>query len=360
MLHSDNNDSGVANRERARRALAGLPRVPLAIAPTPLEPAPRLSARLDGPPILVKRDDLTGLALGGNKVRMLEYVLGKAVATGSNTVIGGSAAQSNYSRVLAGACARLGLECHLVLRRIRGAHDDTPQGSLLLDLLFGAHVHLVEDDRDLQVETLVALGERLERAGRRVYRALQASEVDKTLHALAYVEAAFELLDQVDALGADVARIYICSLDTSHAGLILGLRAAGSPIEVIGVSPYEGPFWTDRTAEDEVARLANETAEILGLDTRIAAAEVTTTFDFAGRYGELTENGLRALRLFGAAEGLVLDPVYTMKAAAAMIAAVEGTGDGRPVVFWHTGGTPALFAYAGELGVGGSARRLGD
>lgn len=342
-----------ATRRRAvaNATLAKLPRAVLAVTPTPIQTAPRLSAELGGPPILVKRDDLTGLAFGGNKVRMLEYVLGKAIDQGCDTVIGGSASQSNYSRVLAGACAKLGLDCHLVLRRMDGRGDDSPQGSLLLDHLYGASVQLIDDDRDLQVAVLTELGDRLEDGGRVVYRALQASEVDKTLHALPYVEAAFEFLDQLDELDQDVGRIYICSLDTTHAGLLLGLRAAGSDIELVGVSPYEDAVQSERTAEEEVARLANEAAEILGLDVTILPGEVTTTFEFAGRYGEVTDDGVAATHLFARTEGLIVDPIYTMKAAAAMIADIRTGASDRPIVFWHTGGTPAVFAYAAELGV---------
>ena len=354
-------DDMAATAERRRKQvtdeLGKMPRADLAITPTPLQSAPRLGEQLGGRSIYIKRDDLTGLAFGGNKVRMLEYVLGKAVAAGCDTVIGGSASQSNYSRVLAGSCAKLGLECHLVLRRMDGRNDDAPQGSLLLDQIYGAHVELVDDDRDLQVDTLTALGDRLEAEGRVVYRALQASEADKTMHALPYLEAAFEFLDQIEAEGIDVARIYICSLDTTHAGLLLGLRAAGSDIEVIGVSPYADGMWADRTAEQEVARLANEAAEMLGLDITIDPADVRTTFEFAGTYGQVTEGGVHATHLFARTEGLMLDPIYTMKAAAAMVSD-HHTGDlpDGPIVFWHTGGTPAVFAYAAELLAGAPHR----
>lgn len=333
-----------------RDALAQLPRAELAIRPTPLEYASRLSLELGGPDVHIKRDDLTGLAFGGNKVRMLEYVLGKAVADGCDTVIGGSASQSNYSRVLAGACAKLGLDCHLVLRRMAGRGDDHPQGSLLLDLLYGAQVTLVDDDRDVQVVALNELGDRLEQQGRRVYRALQASERDKSMHALPYVEAAFEVLEQIDAGNLDIRRIYICSLDTTHAGLLLGLRAAQSDIEVIGVSPYESALWSDRTAEQEVARLANECAVTLNLAVSIEPGDVMTTFAYAGRYGEVTDAGIEATQLFARAEGLMLDPIYTMKAGAAMVDDLRrGAAPDGDVLFWHTGGTPAVFAYASEL-----------
>lgn len=357
-MSDDTVNTAARRREQVTDALGKMPRAELAMTPTPLQIAPRLGGQLGGRSIYIKRDDMTGLAFGGNKVRMLEYVLGKAVAAGCDTVIGGSASQSNYSRVLAGACAKLGLECHLVLRRMEGRNDDSPQGSLLLDLLYGAHVELVDDDRVVQVDTLTALGDRLEAEGRVVYRALQASEDDKSMHALPYLEAAFELLDQLEALDIDATRIYICSLDTTHAGLLLGLRAAGSDIEVVGVSPYEDGMWADRTAEQEVARLANEAAVMLGLDITIDPADVTTTFEFAGRYGQVTDAGVDATHLFARTEGLMLDPIYTMKAAAALLADHHrGDLPDGSTVFWHTGGTPAVFAYASELLVGIPGRR---
>lgn len=349
---SNTTQSPTERRATIRDALAAMPRAELAIVPTPLQRAPRLSDRLGATPILIKRDDMTGLAFGGNKVRMLEYVLGKAIALGADTVIGGSASQSNYSRVLAGSCAKLGLDCHLVLRRMKNRGEDSPQGSLLLDLLYGATVHLVEDDRKLQVDTLAELGDQLEAGGRNVFRVLQASEADKTLHALPYVEAAYEILEQFDAMGVTPGRIYICSLDTTHAGLLLGLRAAGSSIEVVGVSPYADGLWADRTAQQEVSRMANEAAAMLDIDIHIAIEEVTTTFEFAGQYGETTPEGISATHLFARMEGLALDPIYTMKAAAAMVADIErGLVPEGPVVFWHTGGIPALFAYSTELGI---------
>lgn len=341
----------IRRRRLARAVLDSLPRAQLAVLPTPLHEAPRLAQQLGSPPLFIKRDDLTGLAFGGNKVRMLEYVLGKAIASGCDTVIGGSASQSNYSRVLAGSCAKLGLDCHLVLRRMAGQNDDEPQGSLLIDLLFGATVQLIEDDRVAQVKTLAGLGDQLERQGRVVYRALQASEEDKTMHALPYVDAAFEVVDQLDELGVSLTRIYICSLDTTHAGLLLGLRAAGSNAEVVGVSPYEQPPWTDRTAEEEVARLANDAAVMLQLDIRISPTEVNTTFGFAGRYGQVTDAGVAATHLFARTEGLLLDPIYTMKAAAAMVHDIERAAvPNGPILFWHTGGLPAVFAYSTAYG----------
>ncbi len=342
----------LSRSDSIRNAVARFPRVKLANTPTPLEYAPRLTNALGGPRIYVKRDDLTGLAFGGNKTRMFEFVLGKAVHEGCDTVVGGSAVQSNYSRQLAAACARLDLECHLVLRRVRGIADDEIQGSLLIDLLVGAHVRLVDDDRAQQTESQLAIAEDLRRKGRRVYLARQASEVDKALHAVAFVEAVTELSEQSVALSILPTWIYVASYDTTAAGLLVGLRAAGITTRLRAISPNPVSIWPDRSIEQEVVRTASELSSLLGLAVPVDQADLDITTAHAGaRYGEVTEQGLEAMRLFASHEGILLDPVYTSKAAAALI---DHTRRGiltraDTVVFWHTGGQPALFAYADQL-----------
>ena len=195
---------------------------------------------------------------------MLEYVLGKAIAEGATAVVGGSAAQSNYSRQLAASCARLGSDCHLVLRQVRTG-DERLQGSLLLDHLYGATIELVGDDRAAQIHRLTERADALEREGAVVYRAPQASEVDKPLHAAAYAGAAVEMLEQAAAAGIAPTHLYVSSLDTTHAGLLLGLKAAGSEIEVRAISPNERAIFADRDIEDEVARLVTAAGRLLGL-----------------------------------------------------------------------------------------------
>jgi len=341
-----------ASRDVVRAALARLPRVDLGVRETPFEPLPRLTAALGGPRLHIKRDDLAGGPLGGNKTRMLEFVLAKAVAAGATAVVGGSAAQSNYSRQLAAGCARLGLHCHLVLRVIREG-DEHPQGSLLLDYLYGATVQLVGDDRAAQTRRLAELADELTAAGEVVYAAPQASEDDKVLHAAAYVSGAVELLDQAAAAGVSLSHLYVSSLDTTHAGLLLGLRASGSDLVVRAISPNERAIFPDRTIEQEVSRLVEGAAQLLDLPVRVSALDVETSTSHVGeRYGVLTTDGVEALGLFARTEAIVLDPVYSAKAAAALIADVRsGVLDpGDTVVFWHTGGLPALFAYADAIG----------
>jgi 1-aminocyclopropane-1-carboxylate deaminase/D-cysteine desulfhydrase-like pyridoxal-dependent ACC family enzyme len=335
-----------------RAAVDRLPRVSLGVAETPLEPLPRLTAALGGPQLYIKRDDLAGGPLGGNKTRMLEFVLAKAIANGATAVVGGSAAQSNYSRQLAAACARLGLGCHLVLRRLRPG-DERLQGSLLLDHLYGARIEFVDDDRVEQVRRLTELAERLEREGEVVYRAPQASEADKPLHAAAYAGAAVEMLAQAVAVGIEPTHVYVSSLDTTHAGLLLGLRSAGSRMALRAISPNERAIFADRTIEEEVARLTAAASRLLGLTVSISADEIDTSAAHVGtRYGDVTADGLAAMRLFARTEAIVLDPVYTAKAAAALIADVESGAltQTDTVIFWHTGGMPAVFAYADALG----------
>lgn len=343
----------VAERRAIEAALERLPRVDLGVTATPLHDATRLSAALGGPRILVKRDDMAGGPLGGNKTRMLEVILGKAVAAGADTVVGGSAAQSNYSRQLAAGCARAGLDCHLVLRRVRGEALDEPQGSLLLDVLYGAKVELVGDDRDEQVERLTALADELTAAGRTVFKAPQASTADWPLHAAAYVPAAFELLDQLAAIDVVPTALVLSSLDMTHAGLLLGLRAGGATFPIHAVSPYEASILGERTVEEAVVDVAHRAATMLGSELTFEPAGISTTFAFVGPgYGQLTDEAVEAMGLFARTEAIVLDPVYSAKAAAALIADIA---DGRygaddTVVFWHSGGLPALFAYADELG----------
>jgi 1-aminocyclopropane-1-carboxylate deaminase/D-cysteine desulfhydrase-like pyridoxal-dependent ACC family enzyme len=340
-----------------RAAIDAVPRVRLAQLPTPLEELPRLREALGGPTvaprILVKRDDQTGLALGGNKTRMFEFVIASAVDQGADVVVGGAAVHSNYARQLAAACAKVGLECHLVLRRVRGERDREIQGALLLDLIVGAHVQLIEDDRSAQTAALNELAERLEAEGRRVFRALLASEESKWLQSLAYVDAVLELLGQARTAGIAIDRIYAPTLEATHAGIRLGLTALGSSARFLAVSPNEASIWPGRTVAEETARAANEVAGKIGIPTRLDPANVELTMDYVGEaYGAVTVGGQEAMRLFGRTEALLLDPVYTAKAAAAMIDHIRRgmIGPDETVVFWHTGGLPAIFAYAGELG----------
>jgi 1-aminocyclopropane-1-carboxylate deaminase/D-cysteine desulfhydrase-like pyridoxal-dependent ACC family enzyme len=335
-------------------AIACLPRVALAHLPTPLDETPRLSRDLGGIRILVKREDATGLALGGNKTRMFEFVLGKVLREGYDTVVTGAAAQSNYCRQLAAACARLGLDCHLVLRRVRGAKDDVVQGSLLVDLLCGASVSLVDGDWRAVAAGIRSLGEELCDQGRKVYTAQLESEVGLGLYAVAYCAMFTELFGQLEAREIRIDRLWLCSADTTQAGLALANKHVGAPFRVTGVSPLPAPIYGDIDSPALIATIANEAAEILGITTRLEPSDVENLCDYVGEdYGKVTPEGLAALHRLARLEGLLLDPVYTAKAMAGLIDQIERgrIESGEAVVFVHTGGTPALFAYSDELGV---------
>ncbi|NKB67881.1 MAG: pyridoxal-phosphate dependent enzyme [Candidatus Latescibacteria bacterium] len=337
------------NTEKAvqlEAALDRLPRVDLvSVRPTPLEALPRLSAHLGGPPLYIKRDDLTGLAMGGNKTRMFEYSLADAQAKGAQVIVAGAAVQSNYCRQLAAACARLGLELQLILRPVRDIDEQEIQGNQLLQRLCGAQVTILPTrDHPSQQAALKARVDELTAQGRKVYWPRRADTVD--LDALAYAAAALELAHQCRQMGLEPGHLYCSALDTTQAGLALGLAYLQSPIKVRGFCPVEKQF--DRCRE--MADMANQGARRLGLDFTMAAKDFDN--DFVGpRYGLPSPEGLEALRLLARTEGILLDPVYTSKAMAGLFADIEAgkLGGDKPVVFWHTGGHPALFAYADEV-----------
>lgn len=328
-------------------AIDGLPRVSLGLRPTPLEAMPRLQALLGAPELYIKRDDLTGLAFGGNKTRMLELSMADAQAAGAEVVVFGAAVQSNYCRQLAAACAKLGIELHLLLRPERQEDREEIQGNQLLQRLLGAHVTVLPDnDRSRQQAAIQARAEELRRAGRQVYVPRQTDTVD--LDAIAYAESALEVVRQCQELGIQPRYLYVAAHDTTQAGLVLGFKAAGSSIQVRGFCPLSHvPARRERMAE-----IANQAAARLGLDLVLTAEDFWNDDSFVGeRYGVPTELGLEAIRLVAQNEGILLDPVYTGKAMAGLISHIrEGALDpNEPVIFLHTGGAPALFGYADAI-----------
>ncbi len=327
-------------------AIAKLPRVQLAsIRPTPLEPLPRLTAHLDGPALYIKRDDLTGLAFGGNKTRMFEFALADALAKGADTIVAGAAVQSNYCRQLAAACAKLDLELHLLLRPVRPIDRTQSQGNNLLQHLLGAQITvLAEGDWHGQQNALQAKVEQLAAQGKNVYWPRREDTID--LDAVAYAEVGVEIARQCQEQGINPSYLYLCALDTTQAGIALGLAYIESPIQVRGFSPFPGP---DSRHED-MATIANQAARRLGLDMALRAADFDNDDSFVGAgYGIPTPAGLDALRTMARQEGILLDPVYTSKALAGLFAHVrDGRLDGG-AIFLHTGGNPALFAYAQEV-----------
>lgn len=333
--------------------LEHLPRVRFATLPTPLEEAPRLAEALGGITLYVKREDLSGLAFGGNKSRLLEYVIADLLERGIDTVVAVAAAQSNKLREVAAAAARFGL--HAVLLIDDEPPAGTPQGNLLLYDLLGAEVRFLGKPpagRDmLAAQELVAAEEEvkveLERAGRKV-ELLERRLGYGVLATAAYVDAARELVGQFaeQAIGPD--RIFITAGGgATIAGLVLGLKHLRCPARVVGVSVLQPPATVTAGAVD----LARRCAERLDIETRITPEDFTV-LDYADPgYGILTPSVARAIRLAATRHGVVLDPVYNGKTMAALIDQVEAGAivPGMTVVTVNTGGGPALFAYADEL-----------
>src|SRR5438067_561083 len=217
-----------------RERIAQLPRVSLAQLPTPLDEAPRFSAALGGPRILIKREDLTGLAFGGNKSRMLEFRIANALREGADCIINGAAVQSNDCRQTAAAGAKLGLKVYLVLKERRNRSDPHPQGNFLLDKLLGAEVITIGPDEAVsQQQVMTDLAERLRSEGHRPYLSLQ----DLHLWAVGYVDCFLEIQEQLAAMGVPAGYIYLTSGLMSQAGLVLGARATGASLGVVGVCP---------------------------------------------------------------------------------------------------------------------------
>ncbi len=342
-------DSGARTLTRAElvERIGRHPRVPLAHLPTPLDPCPRLSAALGGPRILVKRDDMTGLAFGGNKTRHLEFVFADVLAAGADTVVAGAYTQSNWCRQMTAAACKLGLRVSLVL--IHGEKGPRVQGNLLLDRLMGAEVTVVDIDT---MERLTPLLEekaaQLKAEGRKPYVVAPFALDQQARSALGYVNAAAELDAQLEATGLDPDALYICGANMTPAGLITGLRALGRRARVVAITPIQ---WEEDRATD-IARIANAAAAQLDLDLTIRPEEVTADDGYIGpRYGVVTEQSRAALKLVAETEGLFLDPVYSSKAMAGLIDHVRQgrVGQDETVVFVHTGGTPALFAYAEDM-----------
>jgi D-cysteine desulfhydrase family pyridoxal phosphate-dependent enzyme len=315
--------------------MAPLPRLRLAHLPTPVEPLPRLGSSLHHPLLWIKRDDQTGLAFGGNKTRKLEFLLAEAQAHGARTVVTAGAAQSNHCRQTAAAAARFGFECVLVLG---GSEPATATGNLLLDRLLGAEiVWLAGRDREA---TLRQTFGSLQAEGRAPY--LIPYGGSSPTGAAAYAEAIAEFLAQdvpVDRI------VFASSSGGTQAGMVAGARLHGFAGRITGISVDEPAD----VLRERVAALAGQVTAIVGREEAFRPSEIEADDRFVGKgYGVMGQLEEEAIRLFARTEGILLDPVYTGRAAGGMIHLIRSGEISRDerVLFWHTGGTPALFAYA--------------
>lgn len=321
--------------------LSRIPRVRLAAVPTALEEMPRLSQVLGGPRLFIKRDDCTGLALGGNKARKLEFLIADALAQGADTVITTGGPQSNHARMTAAAAARYGLKPVLVLT---GQAPDSLAGNLLLDKLFGATVSFTDsDDEFVAAAAMEKVAADLRAQGKRPY--IVPLGGSSPLGTLGYIAAMRELVSQAEDLGIAFDRIYITSgSGGTHGGVVLGNKLFNYGAHVSGISVSR----TRAAAEERVLTTIQSCINEFKLPVSVSPADVEVDDRFVGPgYAKITDGGQEAIRLLASCEGIVADPVYTGKTLAGLIGHVrEGRiGHAENVLFWHTGGAPALFVY---------------
>ena len=330
--------------------LDALPRTPLAHTPTPIEKLNNLSAVLGGGALYVKRDDCTGLAMGGNKARQLEYYFGEALQQNADTVLITGAVQSNFVRMAAAAAAKLDLDCHIQLEeRVGDAGADYRQsGNVLLDRILGATIHTYPkgEDEDGADANLKMIADELRSTGRQPY-IIPLAPGHPPLGALGYVRAAEEILDQLGDLEDEIDHIFVASgSGSTHAGLLFGLRSLNWLKPVIGVCVRRNRA----LQHDRISNRCREVAELLDMDNPVTSEDIRITDEtFAPGYGKLNDQTLEAIDLCARREGLLLDPVYTGKSMAACFNHVRRTQKNQSTLFIHTGGTPGLFGYSKEL-----------
>jgi L-cysteate sulfo-lyase len=333
--------------------LARFPRLRIAHLPTPLEPMERLSEALGGPEIWIKRDDCTGLSTGGNKTRKLEFLMAEAQQQGADLVMTQGATQSNHVRQTAAFAAKLGIDCHVLLEDRTGSNDDNynHNGNVFLDHLHGAKVENRRANPDMNGE-MEAVAEDLRATGRNVYTIPGGGS--NATGALGYVDCAFELVHQANERDLVIDHIITATGSCgTQGGLIAGLKALNANIPTLGISVRAAK----EDQEKGVYKLAAETAEKLGCPGVVSAADAVANSDYVGEgYGIPSTGGMEAITMFAQLEGILLDPVYSGKAAAGMIDLIRKghfSKDQR-IVFLHTGGAVALFSYTAAFDFGGA------
>lgn len=328
------------------------PRLPLAFLPTPLEPLSRLAAKVGGPSLWVKRDDMTGLALGGNKARKLEYLLGAAQAAGATVVMTTAGAASNYLRMTAAGARKAGMRPILFMR---GSGQEAIQGNLLLNRMVGAEMRFIDVTDPWSSEAREIMEDaaaELTRQGERVY-VMAIQNTHAPLAALGYVNAALELYQQLLSQGTQATHLFApTGSGVTQAGLILGAKLLHWPLQVVGIA---GAPHTAAGHRQRIAWMVQEAGKLLDVEVAISPDEVIVEERFAGEsYGKATPGVIEAIRLCGEQEGLLIDPVYSGKAMHGLLTWIaEGKLSPRDqVVFLHTGGAPNIFTQAETLAAG--------
>ncbi|WP_322092556.1 pyridoxal-phosphate dependent enzyme [Paraburkholderia bannensis] len=344
----------VERKSALRAALSGLPRRKLGHFPTPLDKCERVSEALGGAMVWVKRDDCSGLAFGGNKTRQLQYVLGDALANGADVIIQGAASQSNHSRQVAAAAAKLGVKCVLMPRQDK--KSAVIQGNSLIARLFGAEIEPVSNDASMKLAK-ERTAERLRAAGHTPFVVGMGAVRALTLAAVAYVDALLEIVEEFERQGEPLpSHIYTTSQGSTQAGLLAGARLLGLDIRVVGINPMDSTneAYVDQAAIEQQAIGA---AELLGFSLELASGDVENCTDFvAPGYGLPSPKGQEAIAMMAQLEGMLFDPVYSGKGLSGLVGHIRSgvvPSDAR-VVFIHTGGLPALFSYSEEMLSSGS------
>jgi len=322
-----------------------LSRFKLAEYPTPIHFLKTLTTAFDGPDIYMKRDDLISLGMGGNKMRKLEFLIGEALEHRKDTLVTAGGIQSNHCRLTAAGARRAGLDCHLVLN---GAPPDTPNGNLLLDHLFGAHIHYCDrKDRDSK---LYQVADELAENGKKPY-VIPVGGSNST-GSVGYVDAMFELEIQLKEMNLTPdAIVFASSSGGTQAGLTLGAGITGFKGQVLGISIDQVKTGT-ASFLPVLTRIVNETAKRIDSDIAMTESDFSLDCHYLGAGyavpGDLEFDAIRDLARY---EGILLGPVYTARAMGALLDMIQKnvfTKD-QSVLFWHTGGTPELFAWAGDF-----------
>lgn len=325
--------------------MTNYPKKSLGFFPTPLVELKAFSAFLGGPKIYIKRDDQTGLAMGGNKTRKLEYFFGDALDKGCDVVITGGAQQSNHCRQTAAAAAQCGLKCHLVLG---GEKPKELNGNLLLDSLFGATIHYCGNLR--KGEKIPEIFNQLTEEGKMPYIIPYGGS--SFIGALGFVDAFKELQQQMKTEKLQFNEIvFASSSGGTQAGLMLGKELFNKQCNILGIGIDKDEI-EGASLENYILKLANETASKLNLEKEFLKIEVHLNNNYLGKgYGVVGDAEKEAINLMARLEGILLDPVYTAKAMAGLIDLIRTNRYSKTdkVLFWHTGGTPALFHYASNL-----------
>lgn len=326
------------------------PRAQLGHLPTPLEAMPNLSQAIGEAELFIKRDDCTGLGMGGNKVRQCEFYLGEAVAQGADTVLITGAVQSNFTRTVAAAACKLGLECHIQAEK-RVSHSSSlyyHSGNVLLSRILGATLHSYnqgedEDGADKQLEIIAA---QLKDQGKKPY-VIHLGPDHPQLGSLGYIIAAYEIIQQAEQNNINFDRIVVATgSGATHAGLLFGLRALGDNTPVTGICVRRKKALQTPRIEKHCGNIA----KLLGIENPVALSDIVINDDaLAPGYGQINDAVLEAIQLIAQKEGIILDPVYTGRTMAGFLDLARKSTAGQKLLFIHTGGQPSIFGYEEDL-----------